>query len=83
MGIREDLTHLVMQCPANEDLKSEMFGVFKGTEDDHIERIMSEHNDILPFLMGKHPAEVPFESMTKRNISKMYRQLISKRDARL
>ena len=78
-----------MQCPANEDLKSEMFGVIKGTEDEHIEKIISEHNDILPILMVKHPAEVPFESMTKlwltssRYISKMYRQLISKRDARL
>ena len=89
LGIREDLTHLVMQCPANEDLKSEMFDVIKGTEDEHSEKIISEHNGILPFLMGKHPAEVPFESMTKlcltssRYISKMYRQFISKRDARL
>ena len=83
LGIREDLTDLVMQCPANEDLKSEMFDVIKGTEDEHIERIMSEHNDILPFPMGKHPAEVPFESITSsRSISKMYRQLISKREAR-
>ena len=90
LGISEDLTHLVMRCPANEDLKSKMFDVIKRTEDEHIEKVMSEHHDISPILMGKHPAEVPFESMTKlwltssRYISEMYRQLpvISKREVR-
>ena len=55
LGIREDLLHMVMQCPDTEEIKCEMFEVINAIDDDHVKALMLEHRDvfyILIFLVG-------------------------------
>ena len=65
LGIREDLVHMVMQCPDTEEIKCEMFEVINAIEDDHIKTLMFEQLEVFYILMDKHPPGIPFESMIK------------------
>ena len=85
LGIREDTMHLVMQCPDTELIKGEMFEVLSAIDDDHVSNALQDQHNIFYILMGKHPPDVPFDSMLKiwlvssHYIPRMYRRLLSKR----
>ena len=85
LGIREDLMHIIMQCPDTDDIRREMFEVLNSIEDNYVQDILKEHQEVFYALMGKHVAEIPFESMIKiwrissKHVSRMCRQIISKR----
>ena len=85
LGIREDLLHIVMQCPDTEEIKCEMFEVINAIEDDHVKALMLEQQEVFYIILGKHHPGIPFESMIKiwlvssRYISRMYKRLIDKR----
>ena len=74
-----------MQCPASEDIKSEKFDVINSVDDEHVKTIMLDQQELFYILTGKHPPELPFESMSKilvissryRYISRMYRHRIN------
>ena len=65
LGIREDTKHIVMQCPTFEGIKSEMFDIINAIEDENVQRNMNETDDLFNIIMGKHPMEIPFDSMLK------------------
>ena len=77
--------HLVMQCPDTEHIKGEMLEVFSAIDDDHVSNALQDQQNIFYILMGKHPPDVPFDSMVKiwlvssHYIPRMYRRLLSKR----
>ena len=85
VGIREDTMHLVMQCPDTEHIKGEMFEVLSAIDDDHVSNALQDQQNIFYILMGKHPPDVPFDSMVKiwlvssHYIPRTYRRLLSKR----
>ena len=56
---------MVMQCPDTEKIKFEMFEVINAIDDDHVMALMLEHQDVFYILMGKHPPNIPFQSMIK------------------
>ena len=82
LGIREDIKHIVMQCPHYEGIRSEMCDVLKAVDDPVVQQVLSEPLEFFNVIMGKHPADAPFESMiklwliTSRYITRMYRQVI-------
>ena len=84
LGIREDLMHLVMQCPDTQNMRNEMFPVINVIDDVYVRDILAEQQDIFYVMMGKHPPGVPFESVANiwlvscRYIAKMYRRLLTK-----
>ena len=85
LGIREDIKHVVMQCPQYEGTRSEMCDVLKAINDPHVQEVLEEPHEFFPVIMGKHPANVPFESMFKiwmvssQYITLMYRHAINAR----
>ena len=85
LGIREDIKHVVMQCPQYEGTRSEMCDVLKAINDPHVQEVLEEPLEFFPVIMGKHPANVPFESMFKiwmvssQYITLMYRHAINAR----
>ena len=82
LGIREDIKHIVMQCPHYEGIRSEMCDVLKAIDDPVVQQVLSEPLEFFYVIMGKHPIDAPFESMiklwmvTSRYITRMYRQVI-------
>ena len=42
-----------------------MFEVLNSIEEKLVQDVLKEQQKVLYVLMGKHPVEVPFESMTK------------------
>ena len=85
LGIREDTNHLVMQCPANEGIRSEMQDVLNSIDDLHVKRTMEDPQNLFNTLMGHQPVGMPFESALKiwdvssRYISRMYRRVTCNR----
>ena len=85
LGIREDIRHLIMQCPHYEGIRSEMWDVLKAIEDPLVQDVLSEPLEFFSVIMGKHPTHVPFDSMLKfwmvssHYISHIYRLAIRQR----
>ena len=85
LGIREDVNHVVMQCPCNEGIREEMFDVIKAIDVDKSTRLLSEQQNVFKILMGYHPVDMPFEFMinvwviSSKYIADMYRQVIRSR----
>ena len=85
LGIREDIKHLIMQCPHFEGIRSEMWDVLKAIEDRFVQNILLEPLEYFYVIMGKHPEEIPFESMLKiwlvssRYITQIYKSTIAGR----
>ena len=85
LGIREDVNHLVMQCPAYEGDRAEMFDVLNTIADDYVKIALSDQQNIFNVLMGKQPNDTPLSSAFKiwavssHYISKMYRKIIRDR----
>ena len=85
LGIREDIRHLIMQCPHYEGIRSEMWDVLKAIEDPLVQDVLSEPLEFFSVIMGKQPTHVPFDSMLKlwmvssHYISHIYRLAISQR----
>ena len=81
LGIREDVNHLVMQCPAFEGDRAEMLDLLNTIEDDYVKTALLDHQNIFNVLMGKQPNDTPLSSAFKRwavsshYISKMYRKI--------
>ena len=85
LGIREDVNHLVMQCPAFEGDRAEMFDLLNTIEDEYVKMALLDHQNIFNFLMGKQPNDTPLSSAFKiwavssHYITKMYRKIIRDR----
>ena len=85
LGIREDLLHMVMQRPDTEDIRREMYEVIYAIEDDHVKTFLLVQQVTFFILIGKHPPDIPFQSIVKiwlissHCITMMYRDLIKKR----
>ena len=85
LGIKEDIKHLIMQCPHYEGIRSEMWDVLKAIEDRYVQNLILEPLEYFYVIMGKHPEEVPFESMLKiwlvssRYITQIYKSAIASR----
>ena len=85
LGIREDVNHIVMQCPCNEGSKQEMLEAINALDSDIAERIFAQPQDVFSILMGRHPADTHFEFMLKlwvissTYIAEMYRNVIKSR----
>ena len=62
-----------------------MCDVLKAINDPHVQEVLEEPHEFFPVIMGKHPANVPFESMFKiwmvssQYITLMYRHAINAR----
>ena len=54
---------MVMQCPDTQELRSEMFHVLDAIDDVYVKDILTEQQEVFHTLMGRHPTEVPFESI--------------------
>ena len=65
LGISEDTNHLVMQCPANEGIRSEMQDELNGFDDLQVKRTMEDPQNLFNTLMGHQPVGMPFESALK------------------
>ena len=85
LGIREDVNHVVMQCPCNEGIREEMLDVIKAIDVDKSTRLLSEPQNVFKTLMGYHPIDMPLEFMinvwviSSKYIADMYRQVIRSR----
>ena len=85
LGIREDIKHIVMQCPQYEGTRSEMWDVLKAVNDPIVQEVLDEPLEFFYVIMGKHPINVPMESMVKiwlissHYITRMYRHAINAR----
>ena len=81
LGLREDVNHMVMQCPHSEDAKGEMLEMIGNIEDEQVNQVIQQNGDLLSVLMGKHPDDAPFETMVKiwaissKYIANMYRRV--------
>ena len=81
LGIREDVNHLVMQCPTYEGDRAEMLDVLNSIDDEYVKAALDDHQDIFNVLMGKHPIGIPLSSAFKiwavssHYISRMYRKI--------
>ena len=79
LGIREDIKHIVMQCPQYEGTRSEMWDVLKAVNGPIVQEVLDEPLEFFYVIMGKHPINVPMESMVKiwlissHYITRMYR----------
>ena len=79
LGIREDIKHLVMQCPLYEGERTEMWDVLHNIDDIFVQNVISDPLEFFYIIMGKHPINVPFESMVKlwtvsgQYIARMYK----------
>ena len=62
LGIREDINHLVMQCPAYEGDRTEMFEVLNTIDDHYVRIALDDHQNIFSVLMGKQPIDTPLSS---------------------
>ena len=82
---REDTNHIIMQCPNNEGIKSEMFDMIFAIDDEIVQNVMNESDDVFSIIMGKHPVETPFDSMLKiwlvssKYITSIYRTITKER----
>ena len=85
LGIREDIKHLVMQCPHYEGSRTEMCDVLNAIDDPLVQEALNAPLEFFFVKMGNHPRNISFESMVKlwivsgRYISQMYRQSINQR----
>ena len=85
LGLREDVNHMVMQCPHSEDDKGEMLEMIGNIEDEQVNQVIQQNGDLLSVLMVKHPDHAPFETMVKiwaissKDIANMYRREIRTR----
>ena len=85
LGVREDLNHVIMQCPNNEGTKEEMLDMIKALNDEAVDLILAQPQNLLGVLMGKHPEGVSFESMVKvwvissKYIADIYRRIMRSR----
>ena len=85
LGIKEDIKHIVMQCPEYEGTRSEMWDVLKAVNDPIVQEVLDEPLEYFYVIMGKHPVNVPMESMVKiwlissHYITHMYRHAIKTR----
>ena len=85
LGIREDVNHIVMQCPNNESYKKEMLDCIKAINEETVDRILDEPQNLLGVLMGQHPEGVRFEIMLKvwlissKYIADIYRRVMRSR----
>ena len=64
VGIREDVNHIVMQCPNNEGTRKEMLDVIKSINEASVVTT-SQPQNLFGILMGQHPEDVSFEIMLK------------------
>ena len=65
LGIRDDLLHLVVQCPDTDEIKCEMFEVISAIDDDYVTDILTAPQEVFYVLMGKQPATDCFDSIVK------------------
>ena len=81
LGIREDVNHLVMQCPAYEGDRTEMFDLLNTIDDQYVRIALDDNQNIFNVLMGKQPIDTPLSSAFKiwavssHYITKMYRKI--------
>ena len=82
---KEDIKHIVMHCPEYEGTRSEMWDVLKAVNDPIVQEVLDEPLEYFYVIMGKHPVNVPMESMVKiwlissHYITHMYRHAIKTR----
>ena len=85
LGIREDVNHVIMQCPNNEGIKKEMLDVIKALNEEAVDHILAQPQNLFGVLMGRHPEGVPFETMVKvwvissKYVADMYRRVMRSR----
>ena len=85
LGIREDLLHSVMQCPDTQEIRTVMFALINAIDDVYVKDVIAEQQDLFYIIIGKHPAGIPFESVSNIllvsswYISKIYRRLNDRR----
>ena len=65
LGIREDLNHLVMQCPHFEGNRAEMLDVLDAIDDQYVRDALEDPQKIFNILMGHQPVSLPFLSALK------------------
>ena len=81
LSIREDVNHLVMQCPAYEGDRAGMFDLLNTIEDDYVKIALLDQQNVFNVLMVKQPNDAPLRSAFKiwavssHYISKMYRKI--------
>ena len=85
LGIKEDVNHLVMHCPAYVDIKREMYGVLESIDDHYVKVALDDQQGIFNTLMGQQPIGMPFESafnircVSSHYIPIMYRMAVKNR----
>ena len=81
LAFREDVNHLVMQCPTYEGDRAEMLDVLNSIDNEYGKAAINDHQDIFNVLMDKHPIGIPLSSAFKiwavssHYISRMYRKI--------
>ena len=74
-----------MQCPFFEIDKRVMFNELEAVENAEIAELLRDHGNVFLYLMGKHPANVSFDTMyvlwsiSAKHISTIYKMAVSNR----
>ena len=85
LGIEENTRHIIMQCPFFEIDKRVMFNELEAVENTEIAELLRDHGNVFLYLMGKHPANVSFDTMyvlwsiSAKHISAIYKMAVSNR----
>ena len=53
LGIEENVNHIIMQCPANEMIRNEMFDAILVLPNDVGRELLADSNQTLLLLLGK------------------------------
>ena len=84
LGIKEDANHAIMQCPFYEDMRSDMYNEIENLQCVEINDALSNNNDRLALILGKHPKEVSLENMFKlccitgKHVTRIYNSITTR-----
>ena len=78
----EDARHMILECQALQDIRTDMFYCINEVENKHGARVL-DRGDILLYLLGKQCPDLPpemnleFNICCARFINKMYRTVLN------
>ena len=85
LGIEENVNHIIMQCPANEMIRNEMFDAILVLPNDVGRELLADPNQTLLLLLGKTDVRFDIEHMLQfwaisaHYISRIYRITVRNR----
>ena len=65
LGTIENIHHLIMQCPFYVDERVEMYRQLRTIDSETVRNVLNDPQNIFHTLMGRHPEQMSFESMTE------------------